>query len=40
MSKLLAINDLSVSFGRGACEVQAVRGVSFYINRGETVALV
>jgi len=40
MSKLLAINDLSVSFGRGAGEVQAVRGVSFYINRGETVALV
>ena len=40
MSKLLAINDLSVSFGRGASEVQAVRGVSFHINRGETVALV
>ena len=40
MSKLLEINDLSVSFGRGAGEVQAVRGVSFYINRGETVALV
>ena len=40
MSKLLEINDLSVSFGRGAGEVQAVRGVSFCINRGETVALV
>ena len=40
MNKLLTINDLSVSFGRGAGEVQAVRGVSFYINRGETVALV
>ena len=40
MSKLLEINDLSVSFGRGAGEVQAVRGVSFDINRGETVALV
>ena len=40
MSKLLEINDLSVSFGRGAGEVQAVRGVSFDINRGETIALV
>ncbi len=40
MSKLLEINDLSVSFGRGAGVVQAVRGVSFDINRGETVALV
>ena len=40
MSKLLEINDLSVSFGRGAGVVQAVRGVSFDINRGETIALV
>ena len=40
MSKLLEINDLSVSFGRGIEEVQAVRGISFNIDRGETVALV
>ena len=40
MSKLLEINDLSVSFGRGIEEVQAVRGISFNIDRGETIALV
>ncbi len=40
MSKILEINDLSVSFGRGIEEVQAVRGISFNIDRGETVALV
>jgi microcin C transport system ATP-binding protein len=37
---LLAVRDLHVSFGRGAREVKAVRGVSFEINKGETVALV
>ena len=40
MSKLLEINDLAISFGHGAAEIQAVRGVSFHIDRGETVALV
>ena len=40
MSKLLEINDLSVSFGRDVEEVQAVRGISFNIDRGETIALV
>ena len=40
MSKLLEIEDLSVSFGRGPGEIQAVRGVSFHINCGETLALV
>jgi len=40
MSRLLDINDLSVSFGRGEGEVKAVRGVSLHIDRGETVALV
>jgi microcin C transport system ATP-binding protein len=37
---LLSVHDLHVSFGRGAREVKAVRGVSFDINKGETVALV
>ena len=40
MTELLRIADLSVSFGRGAREVRAVRGASFDIGRGETVALV
>jgi len=37
---LLDIHDLSVSFGRGASEVRAVKNVSLTIDRGETVALV
>jgi len=37
---LLSVRDLHVSFGRGPREVKAVRGVSFEIGRGETVALV
>jgi microcin C transport system ATP-binding protein len=37
---LLAVRDLHVSFGRGEREVKAVRGVSFEIDKGETVALV
>ncbi len=40
MTELLRIADLSVSFGRGAREVRAVRSASFDIGRGETVALV
>ena len=40
MTELLRVVDLSVSFGRGAREVRAVRGASFDIGRGETVALV
>src|SRR5919108_5979714 len=37
---LLQVRDLHVSFGRGAREVKAVRGVSFEIGKGEAVALV
>jgi len=37
---LLQVRDLHVSFGRGANEVKAVRGVSFEIGKGEAVALV
>jgi microcin C transport system ATP-binding protein len=40
MSTLLEIRDLAVSFGRGEREVKAVRGVSFSLNKGETLALV
>ena len=40
MTELLRIEELSVSFGRGEREVRAVRGASFDIDRGETVALV
>lgn len=36
MSSILEVNDLSVSFG----QEEAVRGVSFNIDQGETVALV
>ena len=37
---LLEVKDLSVNFGAGDKAVRAVRGVSFDIKRGETVALV
>jgi len=37
---LLEVKDLSVDFGTGDKAVHAVRGVSFDIKRGETVALV
>ena len=33
---LLDVRDLAVSFGHGAGEVTAVKGVSFTLNRGET----
>jgi len=39
---LLEVRDLSVTFGgwRGAAPVEAVRRVSFTLDRGETLALV
>ncbi|MBL0898309.1 MAG: ATP-binding cassette domain-containing protein, partial [Reyranella sp.] len=37
---LLNVNNLSVDFGTGEAAVRAVRGVSFTVGRGETVALV
>ncbi|MFD2235008.1 ABC transporter ATP-binding protein [Phaeospirillum tilakii] len=37
---LLAVEDLAVTFGQGAGSVAAVRGVSFTLARGETLALV
>lgn len=40
MSKILSVNNLHVSFGRGPREVKAVKGVSFDIEAGKTHALV
>ena len=40
MSRLLDVKNLSVTFGEGARAVEAVRGVSFHVEKGETVALV
>lgn len=38
--KILEIKDLAVSFDTYAGEVQAVRGVSWYLNKKETIAIV
>ena len=40
MEKLLEVKNLKVSYHTYAGEVQAVRGVNFYLNRGETLAIV
>jgi microcin C transport system ATP-binding protein len=39
-SRLLEVDNLSVTFGINEREVKAVRGISFDIGKGETVALV
>ena len=38
--RVIEINDLHVSFDIEVGEVQAVRGVDFYLNKGETLAIV
>lgn len=40
MDKILEVKNLGVSFHTYAGEVKAVRGVNFYLNRGEALALV
>lgn len=40
MERILEVIDLKVSFDTYAGEVQAVRGVSFYLNEGEVLAIV
>ena len=40
MEKMLQISDLSVNFGKGDSQVEAVRNVSIDISRGETIGLV
>ena len=37
---ILAVSDLGVAFGRGENAVAAVKGVSFTLAKGETLALV
>jgi microcin C transport system ATP-binding protein len=37
---LLEVRDLSVTFAGGGRPVEAVRGVSFALDRGETLAIV
>lgn len=40
MEKILEVKDLQVSFDTYAGEVMAVRGLSFHLNKGETLAIV
>jgi len=40
MTALLSVQDLKVSFGRDAQAVEAVKGVSFSLEKGQTLALV
>jgi oligopeptide transport system ATP-binding protein len=40
MNRLIEINDLEVGFKTYGGEVQAVRGISFYIEKGECIAVV
>lgn len=38
--RVLEVNNLHVSFDIDAGEVQAVRGVDFFVDKGETLAIV
>lgn len=40
MEKLLEVKDLAVSFQTFFGEVEAVRGITFHVNKGETVGIV
>jgi microcin C transport system ATP-binding protein len=40
MTRILNVNNLSVTFHQEGRQVHAVRGVSFHLDKGETVALV
>ncbi|GLO67921.1 ABC transporter ATP-binding protein [Oceanobacillus kimchii] len=40
MKKILEVKDLNISFHTFAGEVQAIRGVNFELNEGETLAIV
>lgn len=40
MERLLEVKDLAISFKTRGGEVQAIRGVNFHVNKGETLAIV
>lgn len=40
MEKILTVNNLRISFNSYKGEVEAVRGITFHANKGETVAIV
>jgi len=40
MTRVLDVRDLSVDFSQDGQAIHAVRGVSFHVDKGETVALV
>lgn len=40
MTKILEVKNLEISFDTYAGKVQAIRGVNFHLNKGETLAIV
>lgn len=40
MTRLLEVKDLAISFKTYGGEVQAIRGVNFHLDKGETLAIV
>ncbi len=40
MTRLLEVKDLAISFKTYGGEVQAIRGVNFHLEKGETLAIV